>query len=220
MQPKAIENPNLEDLAENLGLAFPAMNQFEQKVSLQLYRLLCRGRPITRQMLADRLGMPIETVRGLLKGWHGLHIDGRNRIAGYRGLTLEPTRHRFEVGGLRLYTWCAWDTLFLPEILRCRARIESRCATTGAETRLILSPDRVEELQPETVVISFMIPEAARVEEGLMAHFCRFVHFFESDAAGLAWTDRHPGTFLLTIDQAHLLGHRINRMRYPNLQKI
>ncbi|WP_455153162.1 organomercurial lyase [Cupriavidus basilensis] len=32
-------------------------------------------------------------------------------LVGY-GLTLRETRHAFEVDGRRLYTWCAFDTLF------------------------------------------------------------------------------------------------------------
>lgn len=219
MQLNAIENPNLDDLVESLCPVFPAMNQIEQKVSIQIYRLLCKGSPISRYMLAESLRMPIETVEYLLNRWWGIHFDDRNRIVGYWGLSLEPTHHRFEVDGRRLYTWCAWDTLFLPEILQTRARVESQCAITRARIRLTLSVEHVEQFQPGTAVISFMIPEAARVKENVVVHFCHFVHFFESEDAGLAWTGRHPGSLLLTIDQAHRLGRKINAMRYPDIQK-
>ncbi|MCI0666689.1 MAG: alkylmercury lyase MerB [Methylococcaceae bacterium] len=219
MRPNAIENPNLEDLVERLRPAFPSLNASEQKVSIQIYRLLGKGSPVTRQMLAESLEMPIETIHKLLNRWWGIHFDDRNRIVGYWGLTLEPTRHRFEVDDKRLYAWCAWDTLFLPEILQTRARVESECATTRTKIRLTLSPERVEQFQPGNAAISFMTPEAARVQENVVTHFCHFVHFFESEDAGLAWTGRHSGSFLLTIDQAHRLGRKINAMRYPDIRK-
>lgn len=219
MRPNASDNPNLDNLVASLCRVFPAMNQIEQMVSLQIYRLLYEGSPVSRQMLAESLRMPIETVEVLLNGWRGIHFDDRNRIVGYWGLSLEPTLHRFQVGERRLFTWCAFDTLFLPEILQTRARVESQCATTRARIRLTLSPERVEQFQPGTAVISFITPEAARVHENVVTHFCRFVHFFESEDAGLAWTGRHSGSFLLTLDQAHRQGRKINAMRYPHVRR-
>ncbi|MGH8549882.1 MAG: organomercurial lyase [Methylococcales bacterium] len=219
MRLNAIENPNLDDLVESLRPAFPVMNKFEQQVSIQIYRLLCKGSPVTRQMLAESLQVSVVTLQELLNRWWGIHFDDRNRIVGYWGLSIEPTHHRFEVGGEKLYTWCAWDALFLPEILEAHARVESQCATTRARICLTLSPQCVEQFQPGDAVISFMTPAAALVKENVAAHFCHFVHFFKSEDAGLAWTGRHSGSFLMTIDQAHRLGYEINAMRYPDIQK-
>jgi alkylmercury lyase len=39
--------------------------------------------------------------------------------------------HRFEINGLTLWTWCAWDSLFIPEILAQTARVASRDPETG-----------------------------------------------------------------------------------------
>lgn len=216
MQPHRIEEPALENLLDRLRPIFPSSNPPEQKVALQLYRLLCKGHPVTRQKLAESLQTPIETIHEMLNRWRGIHFDDQNRIIAYWGLTIQPTHYYFEVDGQGLYTWCAWDTLFLPEILQTPARVESLCQTSGVQIRLTLSPDRLEYVQPNNAVISFMTPEAARTKENVMVNFCHFVHFFESEKAGLVWTDQHPGTFLLTIDQAHRLGQGINAARFPD----
>lgn len=168
-------------------------------------------------MLAESLKMPIETLYELLPRWWDIHFDQQNRVVAYRGLTIEPTRHCFEVDGQVLYTWCAWDTLFLPAILQIPAQVESRCPTTRSRIRLTISPGRVENVQPRNAFISFLTPEAARAKENIVANFCHFVHFFSSKDAGLVWTGQHPGTFLLSIDQAHRLGQMINAMQYPDL---
>ncbi len=217
MQPKAIEDLTLDDLVEIIEPAFPRLNPVEQKVSIQIHRLLAKGCPLERQFVADRLQIPVKRINEMLNRWWGIQYDQQNRIIAYWGLSIRPTSHRFEVNGQVLYTWCAWDTLFLPEILQTHARIESLCASTDTQIRLNLSPNRVEHVQPKNAVISFLTPNAARVKENVVTHFCCSVHFFESEEAGRGWTGQHPGTFLLTIDQAHTLGRKINAMQYPDV---
>ncbi len=45
-------------------------------------------------------------------------VELRERHDEYWGLAIAETKHRLEVDGRALYTWCAWDSLFLPEILQ------------------------------------------------------------------------------------------------------
>jgi hypothetical protein len=56
----------------------------------------------------------------------------------------------------QVYTWCAWDTLFLPELLEKSARVESGCDATEKPVRLSVSPKRVESADPGSVCISFL----------------------------------------------------------------
>ena len=211
------KRPLLNDLVEILSLAFPRLNPLEQKVSLQIHRLLAQGHPLPRQHVADSLQLPVESINDMLNRWWGIHYDNQSQIVGYWGLSIHPTQHRFEVDGQTLFTWCAWDTLFLPEILKASARVESSCATTRSSIRLTLSPDGLDHIDPSNAVVSFITPDAARVKENVVTHFCDSVHFFKSEDAGLEWTGQHPGTFLLTIDQAHTLGRKINAMQYPDI---
>ncbi|MCI0653569.1 MAG: hypothetical protein L0Y38_02220 [Methylococcaceae bacterium] len=205
----------MDELIELLGTAFPALIQAEQNVSLGIYRMLCRESPLTMQMLAADLQVPVNKIIETLSRWWGVDFDDQNRIVGYRGLTVQPTSHRLELNDEQLlYAWCAFDTLFLPGILRTRIRVESFCPTTDFPIRLIVSPRHLEHVQPRNTVMSFMIPKAARVKENVGDHFCHSVHFFQSEDAGLAWTGRHPGTFLLTISQAHTLAQRFNAIQY------
>ena len=59
--------------------------------------------------------------------------------------------HRFEVAGRTLYTWCAWDSLFLPQILGQEAEVESTCPLTAAEA----GPRRLTCLFEESVQAQF-----------------------------------------------------------------
>ena len=100
-----------------------------------------------------------------LRPW--VYTGGDGRIEGFWGLATKPTHHRFTVGGRTLWTWCAQDSLFLPELLGETARIESSDPETGDPTRLTVSPETVEKAEPEDILIEITVhnrgPETARL---------------------------------------------------------
>lgn len=137
-------------------------------------------------------------------------------MIGFWGLTitrLSPT-HRLEVDGRNLFAWCAWDTLFLPGILAVTARVESVCPTTGEAITLVVSPEGVVETSHPSAMVSFLVPDQA-FDADVIQSFCHFVHFFASEDAGQAWTAKHPGTFLLSLEDAFELGRLVNALNFP-----
>ena len=154
-------------------------------------------------------------VRALLDTWPGVFRDDEGRVIGFWGLStrrLSPT-HCFRVGERELYAWCAWDTLFLPGILGQTAQIESTCPTTGESISLVVSPERVVDVSHPDAVVSFLTPD--HFDADVIQGFCHFVHFFASEAAGNTWTETHPGTFLLSLDEAFELGRMVNAINFP-----
>jgi alkylmercury lyase len=96
--------------------------------------------------------------------------------------------------------------LFLPGILGTTARVESVCQTTGETISLVVSPPATLETSHPVAVVSFLTPDR-RFDATVIQSFCHFVHLSSRDA-GEAWTAEHPGTFLLTLDDAFELGGR------------
>jgi alkylmercury lyase len=127
---------------------------------------------------------------------------------------LSPT-HRLEVDGRELFAWCAWDTLFLPGVLGATARVRSRCPTTGETISLVVSPERVVETSHPDAVVSFLLPDRD-FDADVIQSFCHFVHLFASPEAGHAWTAEHPGTFLLSLEEAFELGRLVNALNFPS----
>ena len=176
---------DLEELTAKVLSELPTdISAEEQKVSLQLFRMLAEGRAVAIEELAEGLDLPEEHVTRFLEQWNGIYYDDEHRIIGYFGLAVRETSHRFEVDGQGLYTWCAWDTLFIPAILQRTARIESSCPATGETIRLTVSPDEVESVEPVSTVVSFLTPEASKARENIIGSFCHFVHFFSSREVG------------------------------------
>lgn len=166
------------------------------------------------------MGLPLAQVDQVLGNWYGVFNDATGGIIGYWGLALREMKHRFRVNGRPLYAWCAWDTLFLPEILAAAAEVESACPVSGEAIRLTVSLLGVEAVHPGSTVVSFVTPERAKVEEDVVLNFCHYVHFFRSAEAAQGWLSQHPGTRLLTVDQAWTLGRNKNVFQYGEILAI
>lgn len=204
------EPVDVEALAGRLLAVLPSLSPEEQRLAVSLYRLLENGAPVSHQELADAAGLPVVRVDRIVEGWDGIyHEDGR--IIGFWGLTGKSlSAHQFRTGGRTNFAWCAWDTLFLPELLGRRAEVESRDPETGETIRLTVSPDGVERVEPEGAVLSFLEPYEG-MREDVIGNFCHFIHFFASPDSARRWMDAHPGTLMLSIAEGFELGQRRNR---------
>jgi alkylmercury lyase len=201
----------IEALAAQIAAAMPNLDPPLQQAALTLLRLLAHGEPVAVQRLADALGLPAAYLDETLEHSPGVFRDDQRRIVGFMGLSVAPiSDHRILIDGRSLRAWCAWDTLFLPELLGETARVSSRCPSTGIEISLTVTPDGPAELTPRETVVSFLVPER-RFDANVLQSFCHFVHFFASPDAAASWTAEHPGTFALSVDDAYRLGKLTNR---------
>lgn len=215
----AKDKVDLDDVAARIVRIFPTLDSLEQRLSLELYRLLAAGQPIPRALLAERLGVPLETVNQIIEAWPGVFYDSQQRVVGYWGLSISTSYtspHRLMIDDRELSAWCAWDTLFLPELLGKTARVES-ASPSGSTVNVTVRPERVEHLDPADARISFLLPDTASVQKDIVSTFCHFVHFFPSPLAGENWALHHAGTFILSIDEAHTIAHRKNEAQYGGL---
>lgn len=204
-----------EEVCEAILALFPPFGEVEERVALALYRLLANDGPVSSRELARATGVsPAETER-MLAGWPGVYRADDGRIIGYGGLSVAETRHRMHINGNMRYTWCAWDTLFIPQLLGVSARVESTCAATGESVSLAVHPHGIEAAHHPSV--SLVAPHRASALADIVAHFCCRVHFFAGAHAGHEWVAQHPGAILATLDQAWQLGRRHNALRYPML---
>lgn len=192
----------------------------EQRAAIALYRELAKGRAIDADQLGRALDVSPEKSRALLERDAikcFTYLDDAGLMAGFGGLATAPMHHRLEVEGRTLWTWCAWDSLFIPEILGHSARATSSDPESREIIRLVVTPDRVESVVPGDAVVSFVQPEPQAFDTSaanVMAKFCHFVFFFASRASGESWVAKHPGTFLYPLDDAFALAKRLNARNF------
>ena len=210
-------SPVLNGVVASLLTAFPKLDVFEQRLSLELYRQLAAGQPVPRGALAELLRVPVETVSRIIDGWPGVFSDEQKRVVGYWGISLATayaSPHRLTVEGRRLSAWCAWDTLFLPQLLGKNADIESTSPSPAVTVKLSVTPEGVKCVDPADTHVSFLTPDAASFQRDVVSTFCHFVHFFPSRRAGETWVAQHPGTFILSVADAHIIAARKNEAQY------
>lgn len=207
---------SIHELARRFAGAFPLLSVPDQHLALALYRRLARGRAVEPAALAAAAGREPGEVEALLSGWPGLFRDDAGRITAFLGLSTAETVHRFEVDGSTLFTWCAWDALFLPRLLGATAQVVSACPVTGTPVHLTVAPHGVESVHPHETVVSFLMPAEEELRRHTTASFCHFVHFFASPPAAGEWLAQHPEAWTLDLAEAFALGAAVNEARYPD----
>jgi len=177
-------------LAAELAAATPSLNAEEQHLTLALYRLLAKGQPVERATLASRSNLEPEQVDEALERWPGVFADEDERIIGFWGLSLRPMAHRLLVDDRVLYAWCAWDTLFLPELLGKPAQVQSTCPTTARPISLAVSQEAITDVAPAATVLSFVHRDQPFDADSITT-FCHYIHFFADEAAAQEWIGQH-----------------------------
>ncbi len=212
--------PTVDEYWAALDTALPAFSPEEQRVAVTLYRELAKGQPVDAVQLGLALGRSAAEARALLER-DSLKVfvypDDHGRVLGFGGLTAARMHHKLELQGRTLWTWCAWDSLFVPGILGEQGRITSPDPETGEPVHLIVTPQEIEFAEPRHAVVSFLLPDAREfVTSGAnpMATFCHFVFFFASRTSGERWVAKHPGTFLCSLDDAFGLAKRFNARKF------
>jgi alkylmercury lyase len=210
------ETPTVDQYWQALEAVLPTFAEDEQRAAITLYRELAKGSPVSATQLAAALDVPVSGAEALLDRDSIrclVYPDEEGNVLGFGGLAAAPTSHELTLDGRTMWTWCAWDSLFIPAILGEQAEVESRDPQSGAAIRLTVTPEGIRSREPETTVVSFVALDAELFKssaDNLMGSFCHFVFFFESRESGEAWTAKHEGTFLLSLDEAADLAKRLN----------
>lgn len=207
----------LNELADTIASLLPTLNEDERRVSATIYRLLAKGSPVPLEKIAKILNLPLGVVKNILDGWPGVYYNDDDHIIGYWGLAIRQMGHRFEVDGKELSTWCAWDTLFIPEIIGKTVAVTSTCPVTKEKIRLTVGPDGIRSAEPAEVYVSFVTPDAGKFRKDIINSFCHLVYFFSSWEAASSWASKHEGTIILTLDEAFELGRRKNKTQYKDI---
>lgn len=178
----------------------------------QTLQLLASGCPVPPDEVAIRLQVPTDKVISTLRSF-GAEFDKNGSILGV-GLSLVPTQHVYKVDGRKMYTWCAVDALILPVMLKHTAHIESPDPVTGDSIRVTVTPDRVEEVEPEGAVVSWV--DKADVTN-VRGSVCHYVHFFSSPKTAAKWVAEHSGQTFYPVRDIYQAMKQIILSKYSDM---
>jgi alkylmercury lyase len=205
--------PTVDALVQALHSASRPLDAAEQRLAVALYRTLAEGRPVAAAELASRTDRSVEEVSATLDGWPNVFYDRHRQVVAFWGLALPEMPHCLEVAGRVLHAWCAFDPLFIAPLLGEPARVESTCPVTAQPVSLTVTLDGVGDVSPPEAVVSFLVPTKPW-DEDVINSFCHSVLYFASEQAGRRWIAAHPGTFLLSVEQAFEVGRRFDLGRF------
>lgn len=205
----------IDALEEICGAAQPTLSPGEQRAGIMLLHELTRGAAVSASRLARVLDTGRADAETLLRDSSltpFVHTDAEGRVDGFLGLSTIATHHRFVLDGRPRWAWCAQDSLFLPELLDETARVESHDPETGDPVRLTVSPTGAEATKPDEVAVSMVLADAVDLTSAarIIKTCCHLIFFFASRASGDRWVAAHPGTELLSLDEAFDFGRRRN----------
>jgi alkylmercury lyase len=190
----------------------PPLEDDGRSVALATYRLLAAGLPVELERISARAGVDSSRAEALLDSWRGVFRDGAGRIVGFWGLsTAKLGPHRLHIDDVELSAWCAWDALFVPELLARPVDVRSHSPLGGDPVALRVGPERVEHASPPDLVVS-MLP--ARESEDFIRTFCHQIHFFASKSEAQRWIAARDGVFLMPLADAFELARRVNHARF------
>lgn len=210
---------DVDVLAAKVAEVFPNLEPDARRAAVTLYRLLAKGDPVSLEELAWAAQISVERVAELLASWTGVYYEEKN-VVGFWGLTPRPvSKHLLKFEGRTAYGWCAWDTLFIPELIGKTVEVESTDPESGQVVKLTVSPDEVKAYSPKETVMSILEP-TEHMREDIVAKFCHFIHFFPSAEVGERWVANNPGTILMSIEDAFELAKRRNRGQFKEALDI
>ena len=174
-------------------------------------RELAAGVPLPEKRVAelsDLLGVPEGTVAEVARAaeWD------EEQLVGIGGLSLDETPHRLSFQGRALYTWCAWDSLFLVPLIGEPATLFSTSPATGKPVAISIDPGGISHKEPASTVMSVVVPgaDAAPVTAAeVQGTFCHFVHFFGSRVEAEAWVPQERNPAVLEVEEGFRLGQLV-----------
>jgi alkylmercury lyase len=199
---------SVDALDASIDAANPDLGHEEQRLAVAVFRLLATGQPQGVGALASAIGLPEEWVDRTLRSWPTVFRDEPGEVIGFAGLTVaEMPPHRMRHEGVDLYAWCAWDPMFVARIIGDLDVATQDPVTGELITYGITRDGTIFDASHPEAVLSFLRP-GQRWDGDVITSFCHFVLQFAGSDSARRWTADHPGTFIISVDDALELGRR------------
>lgn len=160
--------PEVTFLERSWDALLPQFSRDEQTAGRTLLRELARGGPVSSARLAAALRTPVGEAEALLRSSAlspFVYRDADGQVVGFWGLSTVAMHHRFMVGDRALWTWCAEDSLFLPELIDTPADVESRDPESGISVRLSTPHHKYNDVSEAASPALSWYPPRCRDEE-------------------------------------------------------
>lgn len=207
---------SLQSTVQQLQKLLPNLKKEERQISKFLYQKLALGRSVTIETIANELKNSIQHIQDHLKQMAYVEYNKASEISAYRGVTLTQTNHYVSHNNSKVYTWCAFDTLFLADLLVKPVSISSNCPTCCKAIAFTVTDRDLTSLEDTDIVMSFIIPNKIDYCEDLQNTFCCKVHFFCNDQCGSDWKNLSAKIGFFGLAESLVIAQERNRQFLEN----
>ncbi len=197
------------EIVQQLCRLLPKQNKQFSELSRLIYLGLSAGNPVSLDSIANKIKWTEQTVKQYIKQLTHLQLNKQNLIVGYRGVTLTPTDICVHLSSNTFYTWCAFDALFMMDLVKDNMEINCQCK--HCDERLNISIEGCIHSKNTDVVMSFVIPSRQNYEQDLQQVFCRYVNFFCNQNCGELWIDNAKRLQFFTLEDAFFIAIQRNK---------
>jgi len=221
LEEKDETKPTADEIAEAIVAAMPVLDLSDQRIMLSIRRLMAKGEPVAIDAIAQASGVPRGELESKLAWWPGVYRNDEGRVVGFWGQAIDrlDPEYRLTADGKATYTWCALDTLFIPGQLGQRVLVEASDPIDGGKVSLVVDRNGAHDVSPSGAAVSMVVPDGPFGFD-VIESFCHRVLFFTSPESGEKWTAKHPGTIVLSVQEAFEVGRALNAGVLPDLLTV
>lgn len=218
METKTIKKFDTDEILRLLPENFINLSIEEQRVAIQIYRSLSEGIPLSIEKLSKLLvNISVYEITKILESWTGIFYNKKKELIGFWGISIIRMNHKLSIENQKAYAWCAWDAIFIPELINKNVIVDSICPVTKESISLTVTPEKIEAQNHEDIYVSFPEPDVANIMENIVENFCHYIYFFSSKEAGEKWISECKGTYLLSLNEVQQLSKRKNHQQFADI---
>lgn len=156
---------------------------------------LLKGKPLSKTKYYELIKEDRDKADSFLELWG--EVNKNDEITAFAGLSLTPTKHKFIVENITLYTWCAVDAILFTDWLQVSSHAVSADPIDNTEIELEMEVDFLLWSNPYPIYISIVEDiDACNIKSS----FCNHVSFWASETTAKKWLNNHPNGKILTLE--------------------
>lgn len=167
-----------------------AIPEHTMDVGRVAFHAVRRGERPTAARIGEKLGRDPEDVSADLRdlvSFGEANLDADGRVVAVAGLSVVPARHRLELDGQPLHTWCAYDAVGIPAALGADATARTTCAWCDAPIEVRFTAGRVDAPPPAVLWFPALWGEGDNPQES----WCPEANLFCGKDHLEAWRSKH-----------------------------